>query len=243
MTNNRPKTSTAFADEEWDFTVIGHRGAAGHAPENTLASFAKAVSLGVPAVELDVHVVDGQLVVIHDDDVDRTTDGQGRLSDYSMAELRSLDAGAGERIPTLDEVFDALPAHIGVNVELKGAGTARPVAASLEGSSRPVKVSSFDHDRLTEFAAQSPATPNAPLFGRWRENVLAVARSLDAYAINLAQRIASRDRIDAIRKAGYKVFVYTVNDFAAGQKFADWGATGVFSDYPDRLMSLASKRR
>jgi len=107
---------------------IGHRGAAGHAPENTLASFRKAIELGLDMTELDVHVcASGELVVIHDENVDRTTNSKGWVSKLSLTELKRLDAGAGETVPTLAEVLDLLKDRIMLNIELKGLGTAEPV--------------------------------------------------------------------------------------------------------------------
>jgi glycerophosphoryl diester phosphodiesterase len=106
--------------------VIGHRGAAGHAPENTLRSFHKAVELGADMVELDVHLcATGEPVVIHDDTVDRTTDRSGRVRDLSLDELKALDAGDGERVPTLVEVIDEMSGRAALNVELKGLGSTR----------------------------------------------------------------------------------------------------------------------
>ena len=108
---------------------IGHRGARGHAPENTLASVRKAIELGADWIEVDVYGVDGELVVFHDDRLERTTNGEGLLMGQSFDYLRSLDAGDGELIPTLAEVFDVAADRVGINVELKGPGTAEPVAA------------------------------------------------------------------------------------------------------------------
>ena len=138
-----------------DRLVIGHRGAAGLAPENTLQAFARGCELGVHAVELDVHCVHGRLLVIHDDTLDRTTSGSGPLSNLSLAELRALDAGGGQGIPTIEEVFDAVPEPVGIHVELKGAGTAEAAFNFLQGASgsRDVLVSSFDLAELRHFAA------------------------------------------------------------------------------------------
>ena len=107
------------------FLCIGHRGAMGHAPENTLLSLKKALEMGAPCVEVDVYFVDGHLLVFHDDRLERTTNGFGYLADHDFEYLRSLDAGEGERIPTLREVFETVGLKAGVNIELKGPGTAR----------------------------------------------------------------------------------------------------------------------
>jgi glycerophosphoryl diester phosphodiesterase len=111
---------------------FGHRGARGHEPENTVRSMRRALELGADGVEVDVYFVEGQLVVIHDDTLERTTNGHGRVMEKSFAHLRSLDAGRGEKIPTLAEIFDAVDRRAIINVELKGPHTAAPVVALIE---------------------------------------------------------------------------------------------------------------
>ncbi len=110
---------------------FGHRGARGHEPENTVRSVCRAIALGAEGVEVDVYLADGQLVVIHDDTLERTTNGHGRVMKKSFTDLRSLDAGLGERIPTLAEIFDAVNRRAVINVELKGQHTAAPVTALI----------------------------------------------------------------------------------------------------------------
>src|SRR5271154_4385560 len=115
-----------------NFLCIGHRGAKGLEPENTLRSIRKALDLGVDGVEVDVYLAGGQLVVIHDDTLERTTNGRGRVEAQSFDYLRSLDAGMGEKIPTLREVFDTVNRRAFINVELKGGNTAEPVFELIE---------------------------------------------------------------------------------------------------------------
>ncbi len=220
------------------FLVIGHRGAAGLAPENTLASFARAVALGVHAVELDVHVCEGQLCVIHDDTLDRTTNGRGKVADVTLEELRALDAGDGNHVPLLEEVLDALPAEVGVNVELKGAGTGVVLAEMLDAG-RPLLVSSFDHGELEQFHERRAEVCVAPLFGRWRDDALRVAGSFQSRFLNLSRRAATAAHVGAARAAGLEVLVYTVNDAAEAERFASLGVKGVFTDYPDRIRPSA----
>ena len=217
--------------------VIGHRGAAGLRPENTLASFTHAVALGVDGVELDVHLTaDGHLAVIHDERVDRTTDGRGKVADLTLDALRRLNAGGGERVPTLAEVLTAVPETVAVNVELKGAGTAAPVARSVGDLDRPVLASSFDHAELARFHALCPDVACAPLVGRWRRDALTTAHALGAWSVHLADRIASAENVAAIRQAGCACLVYTVNDAGRAKALRRLGVAGVFSDYPDRLL-------
>lgn len=221
--------------------VIGHRGAAGLAPENTLASFAHAVRLGVDAVELDVRLsADQHLVVIHDEHVDRTTNGNGKVADAPLAALRMLDAGAGERVPTLDEVLEAVPGHVAVNIELKGRGTAEAVANAVAARKRPLLVSAFDHPELARFRSLCPHVPCAPLLGRWQRGVLDTARALGAWSVNLADRTADRTTVDAIRASGRQCLVYTVNDAERATALRAIGVAGVFSDFPDRLLACVT---
>ncbi len=114
-------------------TKIGHRGAMGYAPENTLKSFKKALELNINCVELDVHACkSGELAVIHDDEVDRTTNGKGYIAEKDLNEVKILDAGEGEKIPLLSEVLDLIDKRIKINIELKAEGTAKPVYEMIE---------------------------------------------------------------------------------------------------------------
>ena len=236
---------------EQDFVVIGHRGAAGLAPENTLQSFAVALSLHCPMIELDVYATTGEkgqsdLLVIHDDKLDRTTNGRGRVTDFSTAELRSLDAGGGQAIPYLSEVVELLHQHqdetgtvVALNIELKGPSTAHPVAKLLTDASRvPTMVSSFNHAELERFRELDKTTSVAPLYGPNVGAWQSTGASLSATAINLSKRHANPRRIGEIRDAGYLVFVYTVNNLAEAKRLQEHGASGVFTDFPDRLEKL-----
>ena len=218
-----------------DFLVFGHRGAAGLAPENTLCGFQRAAGLGVDAVELDVHVVERRLVVIHDDTVDRTTDGRGAVARHTLAALRGLDAGDGERIPLLEEVLACLPAAVGVNIELKGQGTGATLAAALVEAGRDVLVSSFNLAELADFQRRRPEVRCAPLFNRRRATMLEVAQTLCAWSINVADRLVDAAFVGKARGAGLRTLVYTVNDLARARELAAWGAKGVFTDFPDRV--------
>ena len=216
------------------FVVFGHRGASGLAPENTLASFAKAVEHGVHGVELDVHLsTDGEAVVIHDERVDRTTNGVGLVRELSLAELRRLDAGGGEKIPTLGEVLRAVPASVAVNVELKAVGSAETVAAAIADAPQPILVSSFDHRELARFHDLAPSVPCAPLAYRWRDDLTAVAATLDAWAVNLADRIATPRHLAAVAAAGRRCLVYTIDNPARAEELRSAGVFGVITNRPD----------
>jgi glycerophosphoryl diester phosphodiesterase len=215
------------------FLIIGHRGAAGLEPENTLRSFRRAVALGVDAVELDVYAAHGELIVIHDDTLERTTNGNGPLAGIDWESLRALDAGAGEAIPTLAEALAVLPCA--VNIELKGTGTAQPLAPYLsDRDSARVFVSSFRHDELATFQHLRPDVALAPLYSR-RPPVLDALPVSAPWAVNVSRRLATPPLIAAIRRAGYRCLVYTVNDPEEAHRLRAAGVSGVFTDYPDRV--------
>ncbi len=228
--------------------IIGHRGAAGLVPENTLPSFEAACHLGVDAVELDVYAVDGQLIVIHDDDLDRTTNGKGPVTAQSFAALRRLDAGSGAGIPTLDEVWRLLPANVGLNIELKGPGTAQPVAAWLRdrAAGEPqerLMVSSFDHEALRAFqAASGHRAIVAPLFHRWRKDCVAVTRAFATDWINVNEKLLTRARMGLLTSEGLKISAYTVNSVRRAETLVRLGVHGLFTDRPDRVSRSALTR-
>jgi len=221
------------------FLIIGHRGAAGLEPENTLRSFARALQIGVDAIELDVYCVDGQLIVIHDDTLERTTNGRGRVMATSYEVLRRLDAGRGERIPTLEEVLDLVAGRVTVNVELKGKGTAVPLAAHVVAHPKhDLLVSSFDHRELEKFRAAAPKARVAPLFHKASSRMFEVADALGAWSINLSVELAQAARLQAIADNGYRSLVYTVNDPVVAKRLQADGVGGIFTDYPDRMQAF-----
>jgi glycerophosphoryl diester phosphodiesterase len=237
--------------------VIGHRGAAARAPENTLAGLRRARELGCGWVEFDVRLTgDGALVLCHDARLERTTSGHGRVSSQSLAALRRHDAGgwfapefAGETIPTLDEAL-GLAAELGlsVNVEIKAdrgqaAGTAAAVAATLNrcgGHLPPVLVSSFLRPALAAMRDLAPAIPRGLLLRsvplRWRR----IAARLGCATVNADHRRLSPSLAAQIRDAGYPLLAYTVNDPQRARTLFEWGVTSVFSDVPDIILPVGS---
>ncbi len=223
---------------------VGHRGSAGHFPENTLASFAGALEQGVDMVELDVHLCsDGQVVVIHDDSVDRTTDSEGKVGEMTLRALQKLDAGGGEKIPTLAEVLLLIGSRCSVNVELKGPGTAAPVADILRrfviGKGIPwdnFMVSSFDHEQLAELKNIEPRVRRAPLFGKeLPEDYLETAHTLGAWSLNLNAETVTAELVSRCHREGLLVQVYTVNEPDEIARMKELGVDGIISDYPDKL--------
>lgn len=226
--------------------IIGHRGACAHAPENTLASFALAADLGCRMVEFDVRLSrDGVPVVFHDDTLERCTDGRGAVAAHTLAGLRRLDAGRGERIPTLDEVLVlCLARGMGVNIELKphaGAGpdTARAALAAagrLWPTDRPPPlVSSFDGAALAAAAEVAPHWPRGLLVDRVPSDWRRLADSFGCAAICAHHRWLGAAGAAAIRAAGYDLLAYTVNRPGRARALWSRGVVAVFSDCPDRI--------
>lgn len=217
--------------------MIGHRGAAGHAPENTLGSFARALEIGVDMIELDVHLSgDNKLMVIHDEALERTTDGTGMVGDFTAAELEAFDAGSGERIPTLDEVFDLAAGRCLINIELKGKGTDEALFSFFrDRSSKKVLVSSFDWEMLKTCRRLLPALKLAPLTDVSDDLVLAKALELGAWSVNVSQDGISTEFVAKAHKDGIKVYVYTVNKPENIDNVRKLAVDGIISDYPDRL--------
>lgn len=225
-----------------DFICIGHRGAMGYRPENTLPSFELAIEQGCPWLELDVYVVESELVVIHDDSLERTTSGKGRLRDWSLAEIRQLDAGDGERIPLLSEVIDLVAHRAAINIELKGRGTAKAVSDLLADycqrgwNADEFLLSSFRHDEL---ALADPTYRRGALFGRRSpKNYFDVTAELGAWALNLDLALAKPKLVNDAHERGLKVFVYTVNEIGDIKRMMEIGVDGVFTNFPDRVFSL-----
>jgi glycerophosphoryl diester phosphodiesterase len=223
---------------------FAHRGASGHAPENTLAAFELAIRMGADFIELDVQLAQGELIVFHDDRLERTTNGRGTVRGKTLEELRSLDAGQGERIPLLTEVLELTAGAIGVNVELKGPGTAEMTIRLLSTYAMGVGwdrfiVSSFDRDALGQVSRLEPKAPIGVLTKRPGESDLAFARSIGAFSIHPDHRYVSEPFIGLAREAGLEVVPYTVNTPHKVERLRTWGAYGVFTDYPELVLRPA----
>ena len=225
--------------------IVGHRGAMGLAPENTLASVRKALELDVDMIELDVYALaTGEIVIIHDATVDRTTNGTGEVMQKTFAELRCLDAGDGEKIPTLQEACDLIAGVVSLNIELKGPETAEPVARFIrqllknpDWTSEKLLASSSDHSKLEEFHRLAPELAIALLYDEEPID-LELARELGADTISPGLHLVSEGVVASAHQAGKKVFVWTVNELPDLKRMLDWKVDGVFTNYPDRAKEV-----
>jgi glycerophosphoryl diester phosphodiesterase len=220
---------------------IGHRGAAGYAPENTIAAMTKGISLGVDFVELDVQRTrDGCLAVIHDKLVDRTTDGTGPVSEMTWDELRLLDAGDGEKIPCVEEILAAASGNAGVIIEAKTPGIGASIYRTVLESAflGQVIYASFLHAEILEIRKIDPLAKTMALMECIPISGAALARDANATSVGLSFDCATAGFIAALHDAGLEVLLYTVNDPRLIRYAIDLGADGVISDYPDRIPKI-----
>lgn len=226
--------------------IIGHRGAAGLAPENTLASFQAAAALGCRMVEFDVRLSADQVpVVFHDDTLERRTNGRGPVAAHTLEQLRRLDAGGGEPIPTLAEVLLLCRSlDLAANIEIKpdrGAERATTLAALAEAlrvwpaELPPPLVSSFSAEALAAARAAAPGWPRGLLLGRLPPDWRARAEALACATVHCSERDLTGEAVRAVTAAGYPLLAYTVNDRARAESLWRMGVVSVFTDRPDRL--------
>lgn len=231
----------------------GHRGARGHAPENTLLSFELAFDLGAEGIECDAQLSsDGRLVIIHDGTVNRTTNGRGAVRDLSFAALRQLDAGRGQRIPTLDETLALVRARGGLlNLELKAESDAEALdvadevaallAALPDGDPLRQRIiaSSFSLPAVERIKRALPWLRVGALFGgrAWtRQMMLERALALGAEAMHPHPRIVTQETVRAAHEAGLRVNVWTANRWATIRQLIAWEVDALFSDFPERVV-------
>ncbi len=219
---------------------IGHRGAAGHAPENTVAAIQKGIALGVDFVELDVRrTADGVLVILHDATVNRTTNGRGRVDRLCLRDIETLNAGDGEHIPTLEEVLTVAAGKVGLMLELKTNGVAQQTVEAVRkaGFTSPVIYASFTHEELTHVRTADPEASLLVLFvGLSRASVAHVVKH-GASHVGLRHDRATRSLVDSFHRAHVFVFVYTANTPNDIQHARSLHVDGVISNFPERIVS------
>jgi glycerophosphoryl diester phosphodiesterase len=237
------------------FLGIAHRGASGRAPENTHAAFAAALALGAEAIELDCQLsADGELVVIHDETLDRTTDGRGPVGDRTAAELARLDAGSwfgpeyrDERIPRLADVLAQVRDRVTLNVEIKSArdlGAIEPKLAALVAAERAaewVVFSSFHEHAVRNMRAAAPWARLGVLCDEDpRARCLALAADVGVELLIPGRRWLDARIVDDAHARGLDVWVWTVNEPGEMRRLVALGVDAIFSDFPERFAGLAA---
>lgn len=222
---------------------IAHRGASGYEPENSLIAFQKAIDLKADGIELDVHLSsDGKLVVIHDETIDRTTNGNGEVNTMSLKELKSFKINNSQEIPTLIEVFDLVNKHCFINIELKGIGTAKPVIDLIKQYSKEKSwhyndflISSFDWNMLEETRILSPKIRIGVLTEESIDDALAFAKKIKAFSINPDYTLLTKENVALQQENGFAVFPWTVNTKEAIQKIKSFKVNGIISNFLDKI--------
>jgi glycerophosphoryl diester phosphodiesterase len=241
--------------------IFAHRGASAHAPENTLAAFELALQHGADAIELDAKLsADGHVVVIHDATVDRTTGVHGRVRDMSLAELRALSAGSTfssqfstEKIPMLEEIFEALGKRIFINVELTNYNTPRDhlvesvcILVKKFNLQKHVLFSSFYGSNLAKARSYLPEVPCGllalnGLLGAWARSFGFAFGKYAALHPNLVD--VTREQIQRVHRLKGRVHVWTVNAEADMRRLFGWGVDGIFTDDPGRAARVRGEKK
>lgn len=222
---------------------IGHRGARGYEPENTLVSFQKAMDLQVDGIELDVHLsLDGELMVIHDETIDRTTNGKGEVNTFTRTELQKFDIERHNKIPTLDQVFDLVNRRCFINVELKSFDAAEKTVALIEKYIQDKNweysdfiVSSFDWKALKDVNFRNSKIPIGVLTEADLDETLAFAKIIKAKSIHPDFQLMSKENTAQLQEKGFEVLPWTVNEPADIKRIQSFNVNGIITDFPDRI--------
>jgi glycerophosphoryl diester phosphodiesterase len=234
--------------------TIAHRGASSIAPENTLKAFEKAIELKADYIEFDVHQSkDGEVVVMHDGNTLRTTHHFGIINRMNLSELKELDCGEGEKIPTLEEVIKVAKGKIGLNCEIKARGFAKKIIKMLKESDiiDTTIISSFKHDillNIQKLNSQIKLASLEPTRTGWikswisRKKIIRVAVKNKFYAINPFYKIVNRKFVNRAHKNNIKIFPWTVNSELIIKKLVDIGVDGIISNHILRVKKILKDR-
>jgi len=210
--------------------LIGHRGVCSLHPENTLLSIKQAIAHGLQIIEIDIHQLEGHLVVIHDSSVDRTTNGKGALSSFTLFELQKLDAGNGEQIPTLQQVLTILPPEVTLNIEIKGKQCIPALTSILQKTSAKIVISSFDWNQLIELRSHHKSIPIAILTDG--KEPWSIAEQLDAIAVNPSIKQVDSKFVEKAHCLGLQVWCYTAKDTEQLNRLTKLNVDACFVDDP-----------
>ncbi|MFW9967854.1 MAG: glycerophosphodiester phosphodiesterase [Candidatus Thorarchaeota archaeon] len=219
-----------------DILVMGHRGSPKAAPENTLKSYAIAMESGADMVEVDVWgTADGHMVCIHDPDVSSTTNGVGRVEELTLEEIRRLDAGDGQRVPLLSEVFDLAEGKMGINIDLKSIGIEESIVELVVERKMidSVIISSFYLLSIEIIKELNKDVKTGALFQPGMENILQHTLNIGADAIHPFLEDVTKDLVEQARGEGLRVNVWVVDDEADMLRMLEWGVNGIITDVPE----------
>lgn len=225
--------------------IIAHRGASKLAPENSLKAFQKAIELKADYVEFDVHMSkDGEIIIMHDSNTFRTTGHKGKISDMTLEELKQLDCGEGEKIPTLQELIDIAKGKIGLQLEIKAKGMAKKIVDLLRNADliESTLISSFDHDELLEVQKIEPNLRLAALIlGIKKNKTIRDAISHNYSAIHPLHKFVSEKFIENAHKNNIKVNVWTIDSKVRMRKLVDLGIDGIITNDVEAAKSVLNR--
>jgi glycerophosphoryl diester phosphodiesterase len=228
------------------FQVVAHRGAKGYFLENTLLAFEKAIEMGSNGIELDVHLSkDANLVVIHDETIDRTTAGSGKVSEFSLEDLQKFPIENKQFIPSLQQVFELINRKCFINIELKSQGTAEKVIDLIDFYVKEKRwiyedflVSSFTWEYLEIVNNRNPNIKIGVLTESHLESVISFAKAINAFSINPYYRLLTKENCKFMKQQNFNIFAWTVNEIVDIQKLVDMGVDAIITDFPDRVLNL-----
>jgi glycerophosphoryl diester phosphodiesterase len=240
--------------------MVAHRGFSGGAPENTLAAFKKAIEIGSDMIELDVHLSkEGQVVVIHDDTLNRTTNGNGKVASYTLNELKALDAGSwfgsqfsGERIPTLKEVLELTHGRVLLCIELKEGDLGQYALKDLAdrsfqevekaGMLSEVLFASFNLSAIERIREKDPSIPVALIYSKSWGSPEEATEGRPISVLSCHGKVLTQTNISKAHQQGVVVFVWAINTEEDMEYCLNMGVNGIITNHPDRLMRILQKR-
>lgn len=224
------------------FLAIGHRGAKGYVMENTITSIEYALNLGVNAIEIDVYrCASGEMVVFHDETLERLSTRINRIEDLTLAEIRLILLHGGYSIPTLEEVINFIDNRVVLNIELKGQNTALGTFDCISKSNlkkENIIISSFHDDELRMYRRLDADIKIGVLTRNDIEEDIALAKELNAYSIHPYFQQLDKTLIDRLHQMNFKVIPFTINEVDQIEQFVANGVDGIFCDYPDRIVKI-----
>lgn len=222
--------------------VFAHRGASGTEPENTLRAIKAALDVNCDGIEIDIFEADQTLFVIHDRWLHRTTTGSGQIYQHNTDYLRSLDAGLGEKIPTLDEVLALVNGQCVLNIELKGVNNINLLFSSLDNALKNtamtvknILISSFNHPLLQTLHQQRPEFAIGALTASCPFDYAKFAKQLNAYSVHIDIDFINQAFVDDAHQRGLKVFVYTLDELEDIKAMKSLGVDGIFTNFPEQF--------
>ncbi|SFC45496.1 glycerophosphodiester phosphodiesterase [Pseudoalteromonas denitrificans] len=225
--------------------IFAHRGASGNFPENTHSAINGALDVEVDGIEVDLQSAKDDYVIIHDSWLDRTTNGQGKVSDYFLSQLKEFDAGNGEKIPNLQDLFNWVGTKAIINIELKHTTCLKQLKLNLEKnlaqgniSKQKMIISSYDHHQLKWIKQQLPWLRIGALTSSIPINYAQFAQELNAFSIHIDMNFINNEFVLDAKKRGLKVYCYTVDKYEDIKRMHTLKVDGIFTNYPANTKNI-----